>query len=932
MTGVLVWKELREQSMAAVALLVLGAGLLIGVQVWIPPGDLTGNTYAGFVLPMILAWMCGLIAGAQPFAVEFENGTMNCLDALPTSRRRLWAGKALAATAVVGFQVALLVGLAASLGYLRGIYGEFLAYPLSVAIPLLAFPLSGLAFGLFGSALGRSPMAAIGWALLVQLIALSSLTVVAMVFTNPNWGNWLGSRLVALFPALATFLSYRIYTRPDRLRRRTARGPVTGPESWRVLLWVAWRQVRWLQAPVLVAGLLTAAILPRTVMLAWPLFGLVFGAVLGVSAFAPDNLGGSVRFLGERRLPLGRVWLVKTAVALMPLAAVFLVLMLGALLIYFTHPHHIANGIQYSAAHSACIIFLGPVYGFAVGQFFGLVCRKGAVAAVLTLLVAGGLFAVWLPSIVVGGLAIWQVFGPPIVLIVATRLAMRPWVAGRLNDWRPTAGIVGAGLLTVGGVAFGVWWRVVGIPAVGPPFDVMAFVASAPTPEKNEGGRKMRLVAMGFEKLWNDPIFQEHDAASDPNSTPPRYYQEAVDGLNQSGWPVGKPNLDSWMDRVFAGEWFPALSEAIALPPGITSSPWPPAFGYADQFDVTFQRMSILLCSRALQFQAQNKHAEALEMYRLALGISRHIRPRATANQFLQASRIETKVLRLLPKWAASNFDRPELLRQAVKMLQDGEAAIPPLTETIETEYLVTRDILVMPAQAAQGWDGQFFAELVDLWRFTPWEQDRTNRIVDLLFAGWMRTAALDYKTAIERRDQTWTPAGLSLPLQSWLPATAGTEGIRERVNLAPLMNGFLDSFISPFMNQLFAGAPQIHTEWRAAQLQIALLLYQEEHGRPAERLVDLTPGILPAVPIDPFDGGAPFHYRVSRGERIAMSPARGDDDGMVVVEAGQGVVWSVSTDTVDDGGFRNGGYFQGFGNGLPGFDLIFLVPWQGKK
>ena len=128
-----------------------------------------------------------------------------------------------------------------------------------------------------------------------------------------------------------------------------------------------------------------------------------------------------------------------------------------------------------------------------------------------------------------------------------------------------------------------------------------------------------------------------------------------------------------------------------------------------------------------------------------------------------------------------------------------------------------------------------------------------------------------------------------------------------------------------------------------AMQLKLALRWYQAENGRPAENLEDLVPKYLPKVPGDPYQKGQPFHYRLSKGEKIVWPPevpggppqppvAPGGPPPpppSVDVAPGQGVLWSVGPDGQDDGGVqqaREDGYTA------LGEDVIFLVPLPSKK
>jgi hypothetical protein len=124
----------------------------------------------------------------------------------------------------------------------------------------------------------------------------------------------------------------------------------------------------------------------------------------------------------------------------------------------------------------------------------------------------------------------------------------------------------------------------------------------------------------------------------------------------------------------------------------------------------------------------------------------------------------------------------------------------------------------------------------------------------------------------------------------------------------------------------------------RAMQLKLALRWYQADNGKPAENLDELVPKYLPSIPLDPYDG-APFRYRLSRGEEIEwpadsnVTPPAEMPMGVEPppaphtreIPAGQGVLWSVGEDKLDNGGHRQSGSLTG--QAAAGEDMIFLVP-----
>ena len=110
-----------------------------------------------------------------------------------------------------------------------------------------------------------------------------------------------------------------------------------------------------------------------------------------------------------------------------------------------------------------------------------------------------------------------------------------------------------------------------------------------------------------------------------------------------------------------------------------------------------------------------------------------------------------------------------------------------------------------------------------------------------------------------------------------------------------------------------------------AMQAGLALLLFQEEQGRPADNLDELVPKYLPKLPDDPYQTGQPFHYRVSKGEKIgSASDALEEAPRWINVPPGVGVLWSVGGDGKDDGGVTQA---RPDGDRAQGEDVIFLVP-----
>ncbi|HVK16112.1 MAG TPA: hypothetical protein VM533_04130, partial [Fimbriiglobus sp.] len=81
----------------------------------------------------------------------------------------------------------------------------------------------------------------------------------------------------------------------------------------------------------------------------------------------------------------------------------------------------------------ATFLLIWPAYGFAFGHLAALLFRKGVVAGAVGLMLGGTFAALWLPSLLAGGVHGWQVFAAPLIALLTARLLTWPWVTERLG-------------------------------------------------------------------------------------------------------------------------------------------------------------------------------------------------------------------------------------------------------------------------------------------------------------------------------------------------------------------------------------------------------------------------------------------------------------------------------------------------------------------
>ena len=158
-----------------------------------------------------------------------------------------------------------------------------------------------------------------------------------------------------------------------------------------------------------------------------------------MTVFADEQAGRTAAFWGERRLPVGRAWAVKVGTHL---------LFTGWLLVLLAAPSAVRAaadaGLTTGRGHSfLATLFRSPlaeqlrdqvwkyllvpaVYGFAAGHVCGMLFRKAVVGAGVATLVGGTAAALWLPSLLAGGLRHWQVWLPPALALATARLLAGP--------------------------------------------------------------------------------------------------------------------------------------------------------------------------------------------------------------------------------------------------------------------------------------------------------------------------------------------------------------------------------------------------------------------------------------------------------------------------------------------------------------------------
>jgi hypothetical protein len=456
------------------------------------------------------------------------------------------------------------------------------------------------------------------------------------------------------------------------------------------------------------------------------------------------------------------------------------------------------------------------------------------------------------------------------------------------------------------------------------PFDVAAFEASLPTPEQNQSFFKLVTLLKQYRAEMVDRPTPTPLAA---DGTPITYWSvRASDAVAQGRWPADDPELNSKLDEFAARPWINDLRSAVSLPLG--SADLNSGLGANNNRDIYFATtLGNLFDARALQLAARGQSAEAFDWLFLALDLSRHLQSKASRDIYINGCMIERLALSLVGPLAESAAMKPDILASVLARLISLDKTAPPITDTLKLDYL-----------AALRSDGQGFRHGITgnqgpLNQFAlgaPWERSRANGILDTLFAGYLRTAALPYPQAISRIDVARAShrEGVDWMGRCWTPPPGPDEEARAAYSqIAQLVQHSIWQNGQVYEWQLFIQEMGNRTSRHAALLQLALAQYELRHGKPATELADLVPEFLLELPDDPFSHKS-FRYRVSKGEKIDWSPHSSD---LALryreIPSGEGILWSVGGDMQDGGGVVNGASWWRTDNEKPERDLIYLVP-----
>jgi hypothetical protein len=986
MIASLAWKEYREQRPIWLTVAFLAAVLIFGVLEFVSP---IGTARYGTDKYLTLRSIClalsigyGLVVGALLFAGERESGTLDFLDMSAGRRLTIWVTKTIVGAAGVLILARLLAAILGWLGSSGAV--SVPALLLGPGLWLHELPLWSLyAFvaGLLASATSRTVLRATCLGLLYciafLLVGLLFTLVLALTLAGPDaFVSVLRLVMAVLAPAIL-YGSYRLSCSIDRARETI----VSEPSRWHTLvvarvrpvIWLTWGQGRGLMVGLLLATVSITISLAAAVLvvinlsgipdagvvislLSWPFCALVIGVVAGIAVFAGEQATQAKRFLGDQRLPVGRIWLLKTLTWLL-FAAMMSLLIAGTVSLVVSSRSSFRSWIVPNDYRdttlwpsrlndaSWLLFSLCVSYGFALGQFLVLFFQRPAIASLIALVISLG-SVIWVPSLVAGGTHWYAVLLPAVILLAGTRVLMWSWSAGFPTArgrilWATTL------LLSVASLALGTGQRVWEIPDVGLPFNVDAYARSLSTPLGTEAGivthsalhelqQRIELARSRFPEyqsrvdvpwlpaaraaacisLITGVATQSVMAYPSPALV---VAQSPVDRIwntvAEARWTVQPLNrlffansdndmeLAQVIDFVCDSGWISKLERLSQLPPGAimdpreAKDPWfPPDMREANL-------ATGVLCSRAVLSEGHSQFDKALVDYETALKLVLTMANQANDHGFMQAESSAYAILRELSHWGAKGARRRALLTRGQASLEQFDRSLPTLVDIDKASYLAMRSFLNQPQLPAMHGRSEPDIARDNSMSLVPWEVERRLRLLNGLFAGRITAASLPFAEWVKHYQEELSESRHRerFFMEGWIAPTSNETPAVSRQQLAGwLGQTWWRTYLSPWRVPLRLARLQAFI--RATELRLALINYAVENRRAAVTLAELVPKYIGAIPTDPYDG-KPFRYRLSAGEKIVCLGAYEGIEATHIVRAGEGILWCVGPDLVDDNG-----------------------------
>ena len=911
----LVWKEYRTQLPLWLALLIATPVLQVAMLgfIWLNDGALsfrglstgTANTLMaiGFIASIVYLLGCC----ATMFSVEHETGVFDFQRVLPTNQPRVFWAKASFAAASSLFLSTLLWTLTRGLIFVITVF-VFDQWETPFASTWfgtygLLYMAEVFAWSILASLVVRQPL----WSVIVA-IALQSLMmqVVLPYLANGRLNDdvqllnedlrFVLSRFVvlALLVTVDVVLGklwyedrlrlprWRIGLRRDSVASYPADAelpPYIGQRQigWSRLLWLSWRDGRWVMIGVLAwygYHFFTLKDVREWEFLMLPSF--IGSFIFGVFAFAPEQWGGRFRYLTERGCSPRHAWLSRQVLWIPPLLLMCAGTLWKRYLEDVAYPH--------SPSHAAFDVMMAgamTLIAYASGQLAAMLIRSSVVAIAVGIALTifggmwGGLMSSWLAP------AWWSVGSLPVIALFVTWLKANDWIEERRDRTARRRLWLGLGVPFAVLLTTCATYRVQQIPVVTLPAEwdedsrVLARLTPAEKATFDIYYRATNEIEQGETKLESyadrsTRLKQEHADWTDL-----QVHSEAFEGF-QRDWAL---------QHVAA---VPLLREAHrqpAVPLALVEAQLPARAG--DDWDPErVAKLSWLMIRQAENSLKDGDLDATWDDLLIAFELVRRSDMRAIPINELFVGRMfashEPWLLMTVAKWGRHKNQTRDRILMAIRKLDEIAADRTSIQHAVHHEFLQARELLKfdvawqkhvarMGKYRGQWYEEPMFSPVV--WKALFWERWRSDRVVC-----WQSSRALERSEFLSRVLKANRP----LPLFSttpypkeYLSALATDLGLSEdqaklispgNYNHNSVEQTILDTTLVP-ANMQRGVYSLVDSEFlkraesfRATILLLALSDYHREHGSYPESLSELAPTYFAEVPRNPKSAG-PFVY-----------------------------------------------------------------------
>jgi len=479
----------------------------------------------------------------------------------------------------------------------------------------------------------------------------------------------------------------------------------------------------------------------------------------------------------------------------------------------------------------------------------------------------------WLYALSWSIFAVASVVAPAWILLIAARrmrglaTALRSRLPATRSRQKQLAVICVAIVLFAVGMGYTAWYWVIparhvaSIPDIGAPFDVEQFGTISVPDERNA----FVPYAQANELLATLPEDASHDLALVTNG-------------NGNAPDVLTPVLSTWLatNQPALQAWREGTERPDALyhqPRDVHASTFLPVVD-------GMRRLSRLALLQAREDRIAGRMDAAWGWSRAALRCSRHCGSHGSLIERLVGCEIYDLASRQAVNWATDDRTTAELLAIALSDVQTINAAAPPFSQNLRTDYFqLTNSIassadrtlgLVTVAEGPPGSglsDPQIAAIRSALdFRYRRFEPNWSLRITNLIYANWLPN--------FDRPRYDRPPRSIQAP-KLFLSKAADDFG-RNRLATEQIETAFdktiLCKLLLPAVDLVDLEVHRDEMRQGFLLLTLALQRHHRLHGRFPETLEELLDVDLREIPTDPFGTGGPLHYRLEAGVAIVGS------------------------------------------------------------